>query len=113
LSPMLIRWYLTLQEYNFTIEHCPGIDNILPDVLSRQSELSTVKVIHTHDNRDDDSRNIGDRHTDRQVISDPNRQQELLRAAHQLGHFGPKTLVTAIRWQGHNWPTLRRDAEHL
>lgn len=31
----LTRWSLLLQEFRFTIEHCPGRDNQLPDFLSR------------------------------------------------------------------------------
>lgn len=31
----LTRWALQLQEYNFTVEHCPGKLNQLPDFLSR------------------------------------------------------------------------------
>lgn len=31
----LTRWALTLQEYDFTVEHVPGIENFLPDSLSR------------------------------------------------------------------------------
>jgi hypothetical protein len=34
----LTRWSLLLQEFNFRIEHCPGKNNELPDVLSRQPE---------------------------------------------------------------------------
>lgn len=31
----LTRWALTLQEYNFSVEHVPGTQNLLPDILSR------------------------------------------------------------------------------
>ncbi|CAB0041804.1 unnamed protein product [Trichogramma brassicae] len=31
----LLRWSLLLQEFQFKIEHCPGKDNELPDLLSR------------------------------------------------------------------------------
>ena len=32
----LNRWHIFLSELSFTIEHCPGKDNELPDSLSRQ-----------------------------------------------------------------------------
>lgn len=38
----LTRWALMLQEYKFTIEHCPGKENQLPDALSRHPEAETV-----------------------------------------------------------------------
>lgn len=34
----LARWNLSLQEFNFTIEHCRGVDNIVADFLSRNPE---------------------------------------------------------------------------
>ena len=30
------RWILAIQDYNITMEHCPGKDNVAEDVLSRQ-----------------------------------------------------------------------------
>lgn len=36
----LTRWSLLLQEFSFTIEHCPGRTNELPDLLSRYPEES-------------------------------------------------------------------------
>lgn len=37
----LTRWALTLQEYNFSVEHVPGTQNLLPDCLSRNPEPET------------------------------------------------------------------------
>ncbi|KAL3277899.1 hypothetical protein HHI36_013240 [Cryptolaemus montrouzieri] len=34
----LARWSLFLQEFSFTIEHCPGRENELADALSRHPE---------------------------------------------------------------------------
>ncbi|SAM02503.1 hypothetical protein [Absidia glauca] len=34
-NPMMINWYDTLLQYNFTVAHIPGMTNILPDALSR------------------------------------------------------------------------------
>ena len=34
----LARWSLLLQEFSFTIEHCPVKDNELPDALSRNTQ---------------------------------------------------------------------------
>lgn len=40
LSNRLMRWMLYLQEYNLTIEYCPGKDNVVADVLSRYPVVS-------------------------------------------------------------------------
>jgi tRNA A-37 threonylcarbamoyl transferase component Bud32 len=33
--PKLVRWRLRLQEYDFTVEHIPGKENVVADTLSR------------------------------------------------------------------------------
>ena len=44
----LIRWILAIQNYNITMEHCPGKENIAADQLSRQNlgkDWETEKAI--------------------------------------------------------------------
>lgn len=44
----LYRWILWLQQFSFAIEHCPGIKNFLPDLLSRNQVLtSTIQTKNT------------------------------------------------------------------
>jgi hypothetical protein len=35
LNSTLANWYDIFQDFDFTISHCPGIDHIIPDALSR------------------------------------------------------------------------------
>lgn len=35
----VLRWCLALQPYQFTIEHCPGKENLIADYLSRLPDL--------------------------------------------------------------------------
>ena len=37
----LTRWILAIEEYNITMEHCPGKDDVAADVLSRQHPEKT------------------------------------------------------------------------
>jgi len=41
------RWYLKLQDYNFTLWHIPGKTNIKADIISRKDQIDTKK-----DNKD-------------------------------------------------------------
>ena len=41
---MLGRWALQIQEYNFTISHVKGMDNILADSLSRQVAATSASA---------------------------------------------------------------------
>lgn len=34
-SARLVRWMLAIQNYEILIEHCPGIENLVADILSR------------------------------------------------------------------------------
>ena len=40
----LTRWAVLLTEFNFTIEHCPGRENELPDALSRDPEDNALDM---------------------------------------------------------------------
>jgi len=35
------RWYLKLQDYNFTLRHIPGKTNTKVDILSRKDQVNT------------------------------------------------------------------------
>ena len=41
------RWYLKLQDYNFTLWHIPGKTNTKADILSRKDQVNTKE-----DNKD-------------------------------------------------------------
>ena len=34
-NPMIVRWYMALSEFSFTLEYIPGVDNNIADSLSR------------------------------------------------------------------------------
>jgi len=48
MTEMVIRWKITVQDYDFDIEHIPGVDNIVADGLSRLIEdPSKIKANET------------------------------------------------------------------
>ena len=34
-NPMIVRWYMALSEFRFTLEFIPGVDNNIADAMSR------------------------------------------------------------------------------
>ena len=49
MTEMVIRWKIAVQEYDFDIEHIPGVDNIVADGLSRlipgEASSSNIPII--------------------------------------------------------------------
>jgi hypothetical protein len=107
LSPMLINWYETIFDYDFTIHHKPGIKNILPDALScffpeggnetePQSSI-TIRSIMINNNN---------------LLTETEKIQ-ILQKQHLLGHFGPDALIKALKEQNITWPNILQDATNV
>ena len=114
---MMINWLDTILQYDFTIVHLPGIDNILPDTLSRLFEVNhpvnelggdrapiinraAVKV---------PSINSGEYMTP----SDPEERKQLLTHEHLQGHFGSDAIYNALKRKGIYWNNLKNEAVDL
>ncbi len=48
-NPMVVRWYLAMQELEYTLEHIPGVDNNVSDAFSRlcMDIRSPSNIAHT------------------------------------------------------------------
>lgn len=126
-------WVLKLMEYDFTVVHIEGPDNILPDHLSRLYHGTPVWGVatsaNTHDNEaisepvivpllrteihtkpsDFDERSEIMLLTGR-TIPDEAERKGIIERAHQRGHFGEKALATAIFQEEKLWwPSLGSD----
>ncbi|KAJ2194759.1 hypothetical protein IW145_006188, partial [Coemansia sp. RSA 521] len=77
-TPMLATWFEELSSYDFEAVHRPGIQNILPDHLSRiHGELMGGDAIP-------DSPAI---HVLATLVDDPAQRQRLIDQEHLQGHF--------------------------
>ena len=57
-TPKVVRWKLAIQEFNFSVEHIKGEDNIVADTLSRivredTIQLHTSEIVSIHDDDED------------------------------------------------------------
>jgi hypothetical protein len=98
LNPMLVGWYETIFDYDFAIFHRPGIQNILPDHLSRffsicnlegeQSLQSSQPSITLQLTNVESIEDILPLYT----IPDVEQRYEILQNQHLLGHFGANSM---------------------
>ncbi|KAJ8651366.1 hypothetical protein O0I10_013116 [Lichtheimia ornata] len=127
-NPMMIGWLETILEYQFTIVHLPGLDNTLPDQLSRlfptAKELAGDDASHLHGNQYT-SHAIGvtgntdkvysgiDDGTDDMFTPPQEDRKKLLMEAHALGHFGAKAMVSYLHANGLQWNNMHREAQNI
>lgn len=111
-NPMMINWLDLLLQYNFDIIHLPGLDNILPDQLSRlfpsgkELEEGIESNIVT---RAIDVQNAEDDLQD--MIQPPEEErQHILEQQHLFGHFGANAMVQALHSNGIHWPNINKEA---
>ncbi|KAG1391216.1 hypothetical protein G6F58_012766 [Rhizopus delemar] len=115
LNPMMVGWMDTLLSYDFDIIHIPGVQNVLPDALSRlfppekelagsDSNSSTVKhqnlaykpnlkkeheLKMKKENRKVFYVQSPTKFSDKDYITPPYEdRQEILDGVHKFGHFG-------------------------
>ncbi len=86
-TPKVVRWSLRLQEFRFVIHHIPGVDNTVPDALSRCLRMDAVMA--------------------------PERKDELLASVHgaTAGHMGQLTTAKRLKDRGLTWPGMTEDVK--
>ena len=124
-NPMMIGWLETILEYQFDIVHLPGLDNTLPDQLSRlfptEKELAgdtqcttvlnnTISVNNNDTNKVYSSQDDG---TDDIFTPPESERKELLIEAHAFGHFGAKAMVDYLHNNGLQWNNMHREAQGI
>ena len=130
LNAMMQTWYNELFEYDYAIVHQPGIDNVLPDCLSRffpplemEGESASDKPADTtpHDDPAQPSITVSKTaiHDDavehRPACVEPPSDQraDIVLRHHLRGHFGIKATVASIREEGFDWPNLTAEVKDV
>ncbi|SAL97783.1 hypothetical protein [Absidia glauca] len=124
LNAMLSKWFDTLLDYDFEVVHLKGMDNILPDALSRlfptakdlggqghsdqTKDTSTTKYQRTMrtSHKEDLENNYMEPPTEEE-------RQNILLQTHLFGHFGAEAIVKAIHNNGMHWTNLKQQALDL
>ncbi|SAM00567.1 hypothetical protein [Absidia glauca] len=128
LNAMLSKWFDTLLDYDFEIVHLKGMDNILPDALSRlfptakdlreqghndQTKIDTT--IASTDQYQKIMRAINKAKLDEEYLEPPTQEEKdnVLLQAHLFGHFGAEAIVKAVHNNGMHWTNLKQQALDL
>jgi transposase InsO family protein len=111
----ILGWFDILLAYDFHIHHRPGIQNILPDHLSRLFTDCQDAQSHAVDAALATRQHLRflNRLTDLVEITDLATRQQMLATQHALGHFGGQAMVDGIHSLGHTWDTLRLDCDRI
>lgn len=122
-NPMMIKWLDTLLDYTFEVVYLPGIQNILPDHLSRlfshpsQSleggKIHNAKRIHGQDETTSEMTIRAAEVNDKMEPPEDAEKKQILENAHLFGHFGAEAIVKAVHNNGLHWPKLKEQAVEL
>ena len=116
LPPVLASWYETLSEFSFTVIHCPGVLNILPDHLSRFFVESTVPLRKALEGEDVavNSLSINKKKQKEKFIEPNNEDKEnILLTTHLAGHQGARRMVDKLHDEGVHWTNMEREASDI
>jgi hypothetical protein len=122
LNLTILGWFDILLAYTFNIHHRPGIQNILPDHLSRlftsqSSRSNNASLPDAPFRPDQDAPQRLFRFLNRldglQRVDDSERRQQLITDQHALGHFGTRAMVAGIRSLGFDWPTIIPECDQV
>ena len=131
LNAMMQTWYDELFEYDFTVKHRPGVQNVLPDHLSRlfpplrlEGEGASAKATVNEPGAEEpaQSRVTVRKTTTTTADSDPHpayteppadQRADIIRRHHLRGHFGIKATVDSIHEAGLDWTTLAAEVKEV
>ncbi|KAI3656138.1 hypothetical protein MP638_003051, partial [Amoeboaphelidium occidentale] len=107
-NQMINNWLDTLLDFDFSVVHCPGILNVLPDRISRLYDADEIQLSDVVEFMMVDLAAS----TDLDIVVEDARLP-LLEWAHAFGNFGAASMVHRIRQEGKTWPGIHTDAQKV
>jgi transposase InsO family protein len=117
-NAMMINWLDVILQYDFKVVHLPGIDNILPDTLSRLFEAEEPANELGRDKALCNKRAVLDTlpsedSGEYMTPADPQERKLLLMREHLKGHFASDAIYYGLKRKGIYWSNLKNDAIEL
>jgi hypothetical protein len=128
LSYVMANWLDVLSQYDFDLYHRPGVLMVLPDRISRMyvsmrthrteldaiettatdSKVRRIKLDELTQHPDRELREFIQERLNKELVSDGQKQQEVIARVHSAGHFGAEKMFKQIWNEGYYWPGLRK-----
>ena len=122
-SPKVIRWKHDLQEFNYTVEHIPGPQNIAADGFSRLLDTSASDEYNEVNFIKEPARALSQVFQEGidtvNYISDmipiPNDKYRLITEVHnsQVGHRGLERTLQLLKQNHTEWPLMRQQVKQF
>jgi transposase InsO family protein len=108
-NPMIVRWYMALSEFDFSLGFIAGSDNIIADSMSRLCENNLLETPSQLAPEITISALVMEEFT----LSDYHRS--LIESTHNsiAGHSGVKNTVKRLVRSKLNWPYMRQHVKHF
>lgn len=107
-NQMVLRWWLAIQELDYTLRFVPGVENIIADALSRLCpNLLKLQPCDTPTVSVEMFAGL----TEKEKISDA--QTDIIVTCHNstIGHNGVERTIDRLLQAGHKWPGMRQDVK--
>ena len=109
INSTIANWLETLLDFDFDVVHCPGIQHVLPDRISR---------FYDHDNPSilDQEAVLCQTYQEEsglENVLDDEQRQLLIKRAHLMGHFGAAAMTKAIHNDGYSWSGIKDQCQEV
>ena len=105
---MVVRWWIAIQELDYTLRFVPGVENVIADTLSRLCpNLLRMQPGEIPEAAEEILAAISVRETL------PDSQAELIVTCHNstVGHNGVERTIERLLRAGHKWPCMRQNVK--
>lgn len=108
-NPMIVRWYMALSEFDFSLGYIAGPKNIVADSMSRLCENITLET----PSRVAPSINISASVIEKFTLADVHRTNIASHHNAKVGHMGVQNTVRRLIQSKMKWPYMRQHVKHF
>ena len=107
-NQMIVRWWLAIQDLDYTLRFVPGVENVIADALSRL--CPNLLILHPGETPEVTSEMLAAIEV-RELSSDS--KADIIVTCHNstVGHNGVERTIERLLKAGHKWPKMRADVK--